>query len=98
MLKVFLSNNPEDLGVYFKKAYEALDGMVEVTLNPKESNLSTEELIQAAAGCQVIVCHRATHGKKEIFESLSDMAVFIRPQVDISDVDVAAATGPRALE
>lgn len=97
MLKVFLSHNPEDLGVYFKKAYEALDGMVEVTLNPKESNLSTEELIQAAAGCQVIVCHRATHGKKEIFESLSDMAVFIRPQVDISDVDVAAAEANEVL-
>lgn len=90
-MKVFLSHNPEDLGVYFKKAHEALTGMVEVVRNPQERDLTTDEVIETAAGCQVVVCHRSTHGRKEIFDSLSDMAVFIRPQVDISDVDVAAA-------
>jgi D-3-phosphoglycerate dehydrogenase len=90
-MKVFLSHNPEDLGVYFKKAHEALTGMVEVVRNPQERDLTTDEVIEAAAGCQVVVCHRSTHGKREIFDSLSDMAVFIRPQVDISDVDVVAA-------
>ena len=90
-MKVFLSHNPEDLGVYFKKAYEALTEMVDVVRNPMERDLTTDELIEAAAACQVVVCHRSTHGKKEIFNSLGDMAVFIRPQVDISDVDVAAA-------
>ncbi len=90
-MTVFLSHNPEDLGVYFKKAHEALTGMVEVVRNPQERDLTTDEVIEAAAGCQVVVCHRSTHGRREIFDSLSDMAVFIRPQVDISDVDVAAA-------
>ena len=90
-MKVFLSHNPEDLGVYFKKAHEALTGIAEVIRNPKETDLTTGEVIEAAVGCHVVVCHRSTHGKKEIFDSLKDMAVFIRPQVDISDVDVAAA-------
>ena len=90
-MKVFLSHNPEDLDVYFSKAHEALDVMADVVRNPKQRDLSTEEVIEAAAGCQVVVCHRSTHGKKEIFNELADMAVFIRPQVDISDVDVAAA-------
>lgn len=90
-MKVFLSHNPEDLDVYFKKAYEALAGMAEVVRNPKERDLTAEEVIEVAAGCQVVVCHRSTHGKKELFDSLAEMAVFIRPQVDISDVDVAAA-------
>lgn len=90
-MKVFLSHNPEDLDVYFKKAYKALAGMAEVVRNPKERDLATEEVIEVAAGCQVVVCHRSTHGKKELFDSLAEMAVFIRPQVDISDVDVAAA-------
>jgi D-3-phosphoglycerate dehydrogenase len=90
-MKVFLSHNPEDLGVYFKKAYAALTGMVEVVRNPEQRDLTTDEVIKAAAGCRVVVCHRSTHGRKEIFDSLSEMAVFIRPQVDISDVDVAAA-------
>ncbi|NNK56868.1 MAG: hydroxyacid dehydrogenase [Desulfofustis sp.] len=90
-MKVFLSHNPEDLDVYFKKAYKALAGMAEVVRNPKERDLASEEVIEVAAGCQVVVCHRSTHGKKELFDSLAEMAVFIRPQVDISDVDVAAA-------
>ena len=96
-MKLFLSHNPEDLGVYFKKAYEALVGMVDVVRNPKERDLTTEEVIEAAAGCQVVVCHRSTHGKKEIFDSLGEMAVFIRPQVDISDVDMAAADANQVL-
>ncbi len=92
MIKVFLSHNPEDLGVYFKKAHTALSELVEVVRNPKERNLTTEEVIEVAAGCQVMVCHRATHGEARIFHELADLAVFIRPQVDISDVDVAAAS------
>lgn len=92
MVKIFLSHNPEDLDAYFKQAHQGLRELGEVLLNPEPRNLSTGELIEAARGCQVVVCHRATHGKKEIFEQLPDLAVFIRPQVDISDVDVAAAS------
>jgi D-3-phosphoglycerate dehydrogenase len=92
MLKIFLSHNPEDLEVYFKKAHTVLTKLGEVVLNPQTRDLTTEELIAAARGCQVVVCHRSTHGKAQIFEALSDLAVFIRPQVDISDVDVEAAS------
>ncbi len=100
MLKIFLSHNPEDLGVYFKKAYEALTALtekVEVVLNPEERNLTTEEVIEAASGCQIVICHRATSGARKLFEKLIDLAVFIRPQVDISDVDVAAASANNIL-
>ncbi len=92
MIRIFLSHSPEDLEVYFKKAHEALTGLGEVVRNPKERDLTTEEVIAAAAGCQVMVCHRSTHGKSALFHELTDLAVFIRPQVDISDVDVAAAS------
>lgn len=92
MIKIFLSHNPEDLSVYFKKAHQALNRLGEVVLNPKTRDLTTEELIEAARGCQVVVCHRSTHGRRQIFEQLGDLALFIRPQVDISDVDVEAAS------
>ena len=52
--------------------------------NPKECDLDTHELIEAAQGCQIVICHRSTHGKAAIFENLPDLAVFLRPQVDIS--------------
>ena len=91
-LKIFLSHNPEDLEVYFKKAHDALAGLGEVVRNPEDRDLDTGEVIDAAQGCQVVICHRATHGKAAIFNNLPELAVFIRPQVDISDVDVAAAS------
>ena len=97
MLKIFLSHNPEDLGVYFKKAHAALMELGEVVLNPEERDLSTDEIIEAARGCQVVVCHRSTHGKAKIFNELPELAVFIRPQVDISDIDVAAASANDVL-
>ena len=92
MIKIFVSHNPEDLEVYFKKSYEALKALGDVVLNPKDRDLTTDEVIEAAQGCQIIVCHRSTHGKAAIFENLPDLAVFLRPQIDISDVDVAAAS------
>ena len=99
MLKVFLSHNSEDLGVYFKKAHAALAGRsdVELVLNPLDRDLTTEEVIKTADGCQVVVCHRSTHGKTVLFEELSDLAVFIRPQVDVSDVDVETASANEIL-
>ena len=96
-LKIFLSHNPEDLEVYFKKAHEALADLGEVIRNPKDRDLDTEEVIEAAQGCQVVICHRATHGKAAIFENLPELAVFLRPQVDISDVDVGAASANNIL-
>ena len=92
MIKVFLSHNPEDLRIYFQKAHAALMKISQVVVNPKSRDLTTEELIEAARGCQIMVCHRSTHGKSAIFDELSDLAVFLRPQVDISDVDVGAAS------
>ena len=94
MLKLFLSHNPEDLGVYFNKAHAALVERddIELVTNHLDCDLDTQEVIEAARGCHVMVCHRATHGKREIFDSLPELAVFIRPQVDVSDVDIEAAT------
>ena len=92
MLKIFISHNTEDLEVYFKKSYEALKKLGQVVVNPNDRDLETGEVIEAAQGCQVLICHRSTHGKAAIFENLPDLAVFLRPQVDISDVDVAVAS------
>lgn len=97
MVKIFLSHNPEDLEVYFKKAYGALKKLGEVVLNPKDRDLDIDEVIEYARGCHIIICHRSTHGKAAIFENLPDLAVFLRPQVDISDIDVAAASANNIL-
>lgn len=92
-LRIFVTHNPEDLTAYYGRALPELQSLaVEVVVNPTDRDLSTPELIEAAAGCQVIVAHRATPGEGEVFAALPDLVAFLRTAVDISIIDVPAAT------
>ena len=91
-VKVFVTHSPEDLDAYYARALPDLQAIARVTLNPFDRDLSTEELIEAAAGCDVIVAHRATGGDAAVFEALPDLKAFLRCAVDISTIDVAAAS------
>lgn len=94
-MRVFLTHNPEDLAAYYGRAHAELEKIAEVVVNPTDHDLTTAELIEAAAGCDVIVAHRATAGEAEMFEALPGLLAFLRSAVDIStiDVDAAAAHG-----
>ena len=75
MLKIFISHNTEDLDVYFKKSHQALMKLGEVIVNSSERDLDTGEIIAAAQGCQVVICHRSTHGKAAILLPLFVWAI-----------------------
>lgn len=92
MLRTFVTHNPEDLDAYFGRALPELRDVCEVVLNPLDRDLTTDELVQHSAGCQIVVAHRATPGEAELFERNSDLVAFLRTAVDISTVDVAAAS------
>ncbi len=89
---MFLTHNPEDLDAYYRTALPQLQAMAEVVLNPIDRDLTTPELIEAAAGCQVIVAHRATPGEAGLFDASPELLAFLRCAVDISTIDVAAAS------
>ena len=92
-LRVFLTHNPEDLEAYYGRALLELQALdVEVITNPLDRDLSTPELIDAAREASVIVAHRATPGDPELFAATPDLIAFLRTAVDISTVDVAAAS------
>lgn len=91
-MRVFLTHNPEDRDAYYAQALIELERVAEVVLNPLERDLTTAELIEAAAGCQAIVAHRSTPGEAEVFTELPELVAFLRCAVDISTIDVAAAT------
>ena len=91
-MRVFLTHNPEDREAYYGRALVELEKVAEVVLNPNDGDLTTAELINAAAGCHVIVAHRATPGEAEVFEQLPDLIAFLRSAVDISTIDVDTAT------
>ena len=96
-MKVFVTHNPEDLAAYYGRALPDLSAIADVVLNPLDRDLSTPELVDAAAGCDVIVAHRSTPGDAATFESLPTLKAFLRCAVDISTIDVDAASAHGVL-
>jgi D-3-phosphoglycerate dehydrogenase len=96
-MRVFLTHNPEDLDAYYGRALPELQRDAVVVVNPLDRDLTTDELIDHAAGCEVIVAHRATPGEAALFDRSPDLVAFLRTAVDISTVDVPAASANGVL-
>ncbi len=92
MLRTFVTHNPEDLEAYFGRALPELRRVADVVVNPLDRDLTTDELVEHSAGCQVVIAHRATPGEAALFDRNPDMIAFLRTAVDISTVDVEAAS------
>jgi D-3-phosphoglycerate dehydrogenase len=68
-----------------------------VRLNDRGAPLSTEQLVELAWGCQIIVSDRLTEGSAAVFEQLPELVAFVRCAVDIRNVDVGAASANGVL-
>ena len=96
-VRVFLTHNPEDLESYYARALPDLEAIVEVVRNTSGRDLTTDELMEAAAGCEVIVAHRSMPGDASLFERSPDLVAFLRCAVDISTIDVEGASAHGVL-
>jgi D-3-phosphoglycerate dehydrogenase / 2-oxoglutarate reductase len=92
MLTAFLTHNPEDLDAYYRRALAELSSIARVVFNPIDRDLTTPELVAAARDCDVIIAHRSTAGPAEVFSELPGLVAFLRCAVDISTIDVPAAS------
>lgn len=91
--RVFLTHPPAALAGYFgDRSLAELRSFADVTLNPRDRELAVAELIDAAAGHDVIISYRQTPGDAVIFAGLPDLVAFQRVAVDIRNIDVAAAS------
>lgn len=91
-MRVFVTHNPEDREAYYGRSLPQLREHVEVVLNPLDRDLAPAELIETAAGCQVIAAHRATPVGAAVLDALDDLVAVLRCAVDISTIDVDAAS------
>lgn len=91
-MRVFLTHDPEDLDAYYGRSLPELESIADVVRNPLGRELSTQELIEASSGCDVIVAHRSTPGEAALFDAHGDVVAFLRCAVDISTIDVDAAS------
>jgi D-3-phosphoglycerate dehydrogenase len=96
-MRVFVTHNSEDLEAYYHRARADLEAVAEVVINRFERDLTTLELIEAARGCDVIVAHRSTPGEAAVFEHVPELVAFLRCAVDISTIDVDAASAHGVL-
>jgi D-3-phosphoglycerate dehydrogenase len=93
LARIFLSHAAEMRRQYYgDEALARLRDAGEVVLNETGAALAPERLIEAAAGCDVIVSDRMTPGPAVVFERLPGLAAFVRCAVDIRNVDVGAAS------
>lgn len=97
-LKVFLTYTDEEFSSYYSEVGEAaLLRHAEVVRNKTGRVLRGVELAQAAAGCQVIVAHRSSPGDAATFQNAPDLVAYLRGAVDISTIDVQAASANGVL-
>jgi D-3-phosphoglycerate dehydrogenase len=93
MARVFLTHTPEVLRNYYgERAVAGISALGDVLFNESAAPLSSEDLIKASAGCEIIVSDRQTPGDAVLFDSSPDLVAFLRCAVDIRTVDVAAAS------
>ncbi len=97
VLTAFLTHNSEDLDAYYGRALPELSAIARVVFNPFDRDLDTAELISAAKDCDVIIAHRSTPGEAAVFTELPGLLAFLRCAVDISTIDVSAASAAGVL-
>ena len=95
---VFLAYTEYELASYYSEAgLAALKEHANVVMNTSGKVLQGPELAEAAAGCQIILAHRSTPGLASTFEHAPELVAFLRAAVDISTVDVEAASAQGIL-
>ena len=93
MARIFLTHPPEALkNFYGDRAVARLKALGEVRFNSAGRELSTQELIEAARGCELIVSYRQTPGEAELFRNSPDLVAFSRCAIDIRNVEIAVAS------
>ncbi len=93
MARIFLTHTPEALRNYYgERAVAGLSELGLLRFHEGAEPLHGEALINASAGCEIIVSDRQTPGEAGLFDASPDLVAFCRCAVDIRTVDVEAAS------
>ena len=93
-MKLFLTHTEEMFRLYYGEvALRALAEHAEIVRNTSGRVLDGAALAEAAQGCAVIVADRTTPGHAATFDAAPELVAFLRCAVDVSTIDLAAASG-----
>lgn len=92
-LRAYITHTPAELANAFPPDCLALLGKyVDLIYNQQDETQAGADLAEAAEGCQIIVAHRSVPGMAETFESSKALLAFVRSAVDVSTIDIDAAS------
>lgn len=92
-LRVFLTHSPEMLTEYYgERAVAALREQAELRVNATGEVLAGAVLVRAAGNAEVLVADRQTAVGGEVFAGMPGLRAVCRVAVDISTIDVEAAS------
>jgi len=95
---IFLAHTPPMRRNYYgERALAGLRELGTVRLHEGDAPLDAAQLVAAASGARVIVADRMTSGPAAVFAELPQLSAFVRVAVDISTIDVAAASAAGVL-
>ncbi|GJD49516.1 Glyoxylate/hydroxypyruvate reductase B [Methylobacterium crusticola] len=97
-MKLLLTHTPRMRDQYYgSRALAALRAVGEVRLHEADDPLDPAALARAAGGVDLVVADRATAVPAEVLAALPDLRAVLRVAVDISTIDVAAASAAGIL-
>ena len=97
-MKILLTHTPQARSQYYsERSLKGLQEIAPVKLHEVSDALDAAGLIEAARDVDIIVADRLTAGPGEIFPALPKLRAFVRCAVDISNVDVNAASAAGVL-
>ncbi len=92
--RILLTHVPAARALYYGDAELGLRGIGDVVVHENDLPLEGDALIDAAAGCDIVVADRATAFPGDLLSRLPDLIAVVRCAVDIRNID---ATGASAL-
>jgi D-3-phosphoglycerate dehydrogenase len=96
--RILLTHTPLARRNYYgERALQGLRAIGDVVLYAGAEPLDTAALIEAARRCHIIVADRATPCAARLFAALPDLIAVSRVAMDISNIDVAAASAHAVL-
>jgi D-3-phosphoglycerate dehydrogenase / 2-oxoglutarate reductase len=91
--RILLTHTPEMRRNYYgERALAGLHALGDVVRHEGEQPIATRDVLVASRGCAVVIADRATHFDAERIAGLRDTVAILRVAVDVSNIDVAAAS------